>query len=141
MTINMSQFPDPDSLLKEAQTQLEKARSVDALEEVRITWLGRKEGKLTLLLKQLGTLSIEEKKRVGPQLNELKTNLESLLAKKERSITSEERVKAFDKDVFDTSLPGTPHVHGHLHPLAQVMDSLVSIFRSLGYVCADGPEI
>src|SRR5207302_4971816 len=104
----MSQFPDPDTLLKEAQTQLEKARSVDALEEVRITWLGRKEGKLTLLLKQLGKLSLDEKKRYGPQLNDLKLNLENLLTTKEQSLTSEARSKSFDKDVFDTTLPGSP---------------------------------
>jgi len=60
------QIPDPASLLQEAQEQLAKAHSVDALEEVRITWLGRKEGRLTLLLKQLGTLSMDEKKQFGP---------------------------------------------------------------------------
>jgi phenylalanyl-tRNA synthetase alpha chain len=137
----MNQFPDPGSLLEEAQKQLEKARSVDALEEVRITWLGRKEGRLTVLLKRLGTLSMEEKKRFGPQLNDLKSNLENLLTTKEKSLTSQERAKSLEKDVFDTSLPGAPLAYGHLHPLTQVMDSLVSIFRMLGYVVADGPEI
>ena len=137
----MSQFPDPNSLLEEAQKQLEKARSADALEEVRITWLGRKEGRLTLLLKQLGNLSIEDKKRFGPQLNDLKSNLETLLTTKEKSIASQSRLKSLEKDTFDTTLPGSPFAYGHLHPLSQVMDSLVSIFRSLGFVCADGPEI
>src|SRR5262245_2100252 len=137
----MAQFPDPQSLLEEAQKQLDKARSMDALEEVRITWLGRKEGRLTVLLKQLGALSMDEKKRYGPQLNDLKSNLETLLTEKERSLTSEERSKALEKDVFDSSLPGTHYPIGHLHPLTQVTDSLVSIFRSLGFVCADGPEI
>jgi phenylalanyl-tRNA synthetase alpha chain len=137
----MPQFPDPQSLLEEAQKQLDKARSVDALEEVRITWLGRKEGRLTVLLKQLGTLSLDEKKRYGPQLNDLKTNLETLLVTKEKNLTSQERAKALEQDTFDTSLPGTPLAFGHHHPLTQVMDSLVTIFRSLGFVCADGPEI
>src|SRR5207302_1592037 len=100
----MSQFPDPHALLEEAQKQLEKARSVDALEEVRITWLGRKEGRLTVLLKQLGNLSIEEKKRYGPQLNDLKTNLEDLLMTKEKSLGSLERAKSFEKDNFDITL-------------------------------------
>ncbi len=137
----MGNFPDPASLLKEAQDQLNKASSLDALEEVRITWLGRKEGKLTLLLKQLGSLSMDEKKRFGPELNNLKINLEDLLTSKERSLTSQERAKALESDTLDTSLPGTPKPFGHRHPLSQVMSDLVAIFRTLGFVCADGPEM
>src|ERR1039457_5411024 len=98
----MSSFPDPHTLLEEAQKQLDKARSVDALEEVRITWLGRKEGRLTVLLKQLGRLSIEDKKRYGPELNDLKVNLESLLVTKEKNLTSEVRAKSLEKDTLDT---------------------------------------
>jgi len=137
----MSAFPDPHSLLEEAEGQVDQASSIDALEQVRLLWLGRKEGRLTLLLKQLGSLSIDEKKRVGPQLNELKTKVETLLSAKEKNLTSAQRSAALEKDTFDISLPGTPLHYGHLHPLSQVMDQLVSIFRSLGFVCADGPEI
>src|SRR5882672_8503978 len=129
----MSQFPDPNSLLKEAQDAVAKASSTDALEEVRITWMGRKEGRLTLLMKQLGTLSMDDKKRFGPQYNELKSNLENLLTAKEKSLTSHIRSQQLEKDTFDTTLPGTPLAYGHLHPISQVMDQLVSIFRTLGF--------
>jgi phenylalanyl-tRNA synthetase alpha chain len=111
------------------------------LEEVRIGWLGRKEGRLTLLLKQLGSLSMEEKKRYGPTLNALKTNLEERLASKEKNLAAQERTRLLEKDPLDITLPGSPSARGCLHPLSQVMDELVAIFRSLGYVCADGPEI
>ena len=137
----MSPFPDPASLLRDAEKQIEGARSQEALESVRIAWLGRKEGRLTLLLKQLGTLSLDDKKRYGPPFNELRANLEALLASKEKLLKSQERANSLEKDVIDTTLPGAPYVCGHLHPLTQVMDQLVSIFRSLGFVCADGPEI
>ncbi len=137
----MSQFPDPNSLLLEAKGQIDQASSKENLEQVRLTWLGRKEGRLTLLLKQLGTLSIEDKKKFGPPFNELRGNVESLLAVKEKTLATFERAKSLEKDIFDLSLPGTPYTYGHLHPISQVMDSLVSIFRSLGFVCADGPEI
>src|SRR6266480_6392972 len=120
----MSQFPNPQSLLEEAQKQLDKARSVDALEEVRITWLGRKGGRLTVLLRQLGTFSMEEKKRYGPQLNDLKSTLEGLLVTKEKKLTSQERMKSFEKDTFDITLPGTPLAYGHFHPITQVTNSL-----------------
>lgn len=137
----MSQFPDPNSLLQDARNQIEQAHSKGALEEVRIAWLGRKDGRLTLLLKQLGSLSIEDKKRFGPQLNDLKTSLEDSLKTKELALGSAERAAALEKDTLDITLPGAPLVYGHLHPLTQVMDQLVTIFRSLGFVCADGPEI
>jgi len=137
----MSQFPDPNTLLQEAQKQIEQVRSLDALEEARIAWLGRKEGRLTLLLKQLGGLSIEEKKLYGPQYNSLKARLEELLAAQEENLRSQERRRALENDTLDITLPGAPVAYGHLHPLSQIMDSLVSIFRSLGFVCADGPEM
>src|SRR5258708_31484130 len=127
----MAQCPDPQSLLEEAQKQLDKARSVDALEEVRITWLGRKEGRLTVLLKQLGTLPMEDKKRYGPQLNDLKSTLENLLFTKERNLRSQERTKSFEKDTFHTTLPGTPISYDHHHPLTQVMDYPITIIRSV----------
>jgi len=137
----MAQFPDPNALLQDARKQVDQAHSRDALEEVRIRWLGRKEGRLTVLLKQLGSLSIDDKKRYGPQLNDLKANLEGLLADKEKSLGAKDRALALEKDTLDITLPGTPLAYGHLHPLTQVMDQLVTIFRSLGFVCADGPEI
>lgn len=137
----MSPFPDLQALLTEAEDQLHKATSLDAVEEVRIAWLGRKEGRLTLLLKQMGSLSIDEKKQYGPPLNELKNTLEGLLSSRTQTLEQKERAKALEKDVFDATLPGAPKSFGHLHPLTQVMDQLVTIFRSLGFVCADGPEI
>jgi len=137
----MSQFPDPKSLLHDAEKQVDHARSPEALAEVRITWLGRKEGRLTVLLKQLGSLSMEDKKRYGPALNELKSSLEALLTSKEKTLAAQERARTLEKDTLDITLSGSPYVHGRLHPLSQVMNELVSIFRSLGFVCADGPEI
>jgi phenylalanyl-tRNA synthetase alpha chain len=137
----VSQFPDPNSLLQDARKQIDQARSKEALEEARIAWLGRKEGRLTLLLKQLGSLSIDDKKRFGPPLNDLKTSLEDILLSKEQALISAERAELLEKDTLDITLLGAPYANGHLHPLTQVMDQLVTIFRSLGFVCADGPEI
>ena len=137
----MTQFPDPDALFRDAQKEAERAHSKEALEEVRIAWLGRKEGRLTVLLKQLGNLSMEDKKRHGPALNELKSNLEELFASKEKNLAAEARANALERDALDITLPGSPWARGRRHPLSQVMEELVSIFRSLGFVCADGPEI
>lgn len=136
----MSALPDIDSLRKEFQTHVEHAKSRDEVEHVRIQWLGRK-GKLTVLLKELGGLSIEEKKVAGPLLNKLKNDLDVTLADQERALGAKERAAALERDTFDITLPGVSKPLGHTHPLTQVMESLVTIFRSLGFVVADGPEI
>jgi phenylalanyl-tRNA synthetase alpha chain len=137
----MAQFPDPDSLLQEAKRQIESIDSADALEKARVLWLGRKDGRLTLLLKRLGSLSLEDKKRYGPAYNDLKAQLEERLSSKEKALLAAERRVHLETDTLDVTLPGTPLAYGHLHPLSQIMESLVAIFRSMGFVCADGPEI
>ncbi len=136
----MKPLPSSENLRRQFEPALENAKTLDELEKIRILWLGRK-GQLTLLLKQLGELSLEEKKTYGPVYNQLKTDLEKVLAARERDLSSAERSQTLEKDVLDTTLPGTPALIGHAHPLSQVMDELLSIFHGLGFVCADGPEI
>lgn len=136
----MTSLPDTDSLQKEVQPLLERAKTLEDVNALRILWLGRK-GRLTLLLKQLGALSLEEKKLYGPPYNRLKEELEQLLSAKERELASRQSLQTLEKDTLDVTLPGSPYLIGRIHPLSQVMESLVSIFRGLGFVCADGPEI
>jgi phenylalanyl-tRNA synthetase alpha chain len=129
-----------DALRREFQSDLEKALTAEDIETVRVLWLGRK-GKVTSLLKQLGTLSIEEKKEAGPILNQLRGDFDTRLSGAELQARQKERAKALELDTTDISLPGVTHAYGHEHPVSQVMVELVSIFRALGFVCADGPEI
>ena len=136
----MSALPEIEVLQSEYKPLLEKAKSTEDVNQIRIAWLGRN-GRLTTLLKQLGTLSIDEKKHWGPKYNQLKSSLEEFLGAKEKELASRERAKALERDTIDSTLPGTPYLHGHLHPLSLVAESLVSIFRNLGFVCADGPEM
>jgi phenylalanyl-tRNA synthetase alpha chain len=137
----MSALVDLPSLRAEFQEELDKASSAADLELLRVRWLGRKEGRVTDLLKQLGALSIDDKKKYGPLYQQLKADLESALDARNSSLKQAERLKGLESDKTDISLPGVPYPLGHLHPLGQVMNSLVSIFRSLGFVCADGPEM
>jgi len=130
-----------DSLRDDFFHQLrERADTLEKLNELRVAWLGRS-GQITQLLKQLGALSIEQKKILGPQYNGLKEEIAESIEKKEQELRRAERSREFENDTLDISLPGTPYLHGRLHPLSLVTESLVSIFRSLGFVCADGPEM
>jgi len=136
----MSSLPSIESLRKAIQAPLERAKTPEAVEKFRIAWLGRS-GKLTLLLKQLGSASLEERKTLGKAYNELKTELETLITQREQTLLAARRAESLEKDTLDPTLPGVPHAYGTIHPLSQVMRDLVDIFRALGFVVADGPEI
>ncbi len=128
------------SLRQESQSRLQSIQTLTDLEAFQQEWLGRK-GKLTTYLKNLGQLSLEQKKTVGKEANELKVHLEAGLENKTRELKKKELESKLQAESFDITLPGVPRVFGHKHPLSQVMEELVSIFKGLGFVCADGPEI
>jgi phenylalanyl-tRNA synthetase alpha chain len=133
--------PDREVLFRDFETQLAQATTPEGLNELRIVWAGRKEGKLTLLLRELGKISNDERKTVGPLLNALKNDVETALDQREKALSKALREKTLETDRFDITLPGRLQPVGHIHPISQVMESLVSIFRSLGFVVADGPEM
>lgn len=137
----MSRLPDPESLSKAIQEQLQGVDNLDALEAVRIAWLGRKEGRLTLLMKELGQFSIEEKREWGPKLNMLKASIEASINAKDAELQSAQRRKDLESSTIDITLPGSINTIGRAHPISQVITALVDIFKSMGFVCADGPEI
>ena len=135
-----SALPTIESLRKSIDSPLERVKTPDALEKFRIAWLGRS-GKLTLLLKKLSELPIEERKTLGKAYNEFKTELDSRLTTLEKELVTAQRASAMEKDSLDLTLPGVPRPYGTHHPLSRVMRDLVDIFCALGFVVAEGPEI
>ena len=101
-------------------------------------YLGRKSGEVTTLLKRLGGLSIEEKKKSGPIINRLKKEITESLQAKQKSFEAASRKT---KEIFDVTLPGRRPSCGGLHPITQVMDEVVDIFRTMGFSIASGPDI
>jgi phenylalanyl-tRNA synthetase alpha chain len=136
----MSNLPTIDSLRKGIEAPLDRVKTLDDLDKLRVAWLGRS-GKLTVILKSLGAASMEERKTKGKAYNELKVELESRLSQREQALLAAQRNADLEKDALDTTLPGTPRSSGTVHPLSRVMRDLVDIFRKLGFVVADGPEI
>ncbi len=128
-------------LKKNFLSQLDKADSQDALEEIRITYLGRK-GKIADLMDQLKNLPLEEKKEFGPQLNELKKFCEITFEEKKEHLNHHRlRQEQRKKEFFDVtaSLPNMPQ--GSLHPLTQLQQEINDIFISMGFEIAQGPEV
>src|SRR5258706_1127282 len=131
-------FLDQIAPLKEtASAELKAAADLAALEQAKVNYLGS-HGKFTALLKQLGTLSKEERPAAGKVINEAKVELESLLNERKAEL---ELKASLPTEPTDFTLPGRRRAVGGLHPLTQVTEDIVRSFRKIGFVVADGPEI
>jgi phenylalanyl-tRNA synthetase alpha chain len=86
-------------------------------------------------------LGAEAKKRVGPIANEIKRSIEEAFAARESELSVGETEAQMDKEWFDVTLPGEKNKRGHLHPNTQVQYELEDLFRSLGFLILDGPEL
>ena len=117
--------------------ELNRAASLKDLETLQIRVLGRK-GELTQCLRELGTLSAEERPLAGQEANRIKTILEGLLKQKKGALSSK---AVTGVSGFDWSLPGRSGFLGHRHPISQTMDQICDIFSSLNFELAEGPEI
>jgi phenylalanyl-tRNA synthetase alpha chain len=119
---------------------LETSLSLEMLEAVRIEFLGRK-GKIANLMPLLSDLSLEDKRVVGPLMNELKAKVEQLFEEKKQSFADmllaqkEDSFKNFDISAY-TKRP----LEGSLHPYTHVHTLITDFFRSIGFQVADGPE-
>jgi phenylalanyl-tRNA synthetase alpha chain len=123
------------SIRKEATKKIKEAATKQALFEVEVEYLGRK-GKLSAVLKTLGSLSLEEKKKVGAEANSLKIEIEELISKR-----SQELLGRVERKKIDVTAPGTKLPQGHVHPVSLIFEELVDIAKSLGFSVATGPDI
>lgn len=110
------------------------------IDEVRVKYLGKK-GELTAILKQMGSLSPEERPVMGQLVNKAKAELEEAIAaasKLFKEKAAEERLKS---ETIDVTLPSKPATVGKLHPLNTVLNDMIDIFQSMGFDVVDGPEV
>jgi phenylalanyl-tRNA synthetase alpha chain len=133
----MSLLNEIEPLKQAALTELKAAPNSAALEQAKGAWIGP-QGKFTALMKQLGTLSKEERPAAGKLINAAKTELDAALAERRSEL---ELKAALPKEPTDFTLPGRRRALGRLHPLTQVTEDIVRSFRKIGFVVADGPEI
>jgi phenylalanyl-tRNA synthetase alpha chain len=133
----MSFLNDIEPLKQAAMAELKSAPDLGVLEQTKGAWIGA-HGKFTALMKQLGTLSKEEKPAAGKLINAAKLELEAALADRRGEL---ELKAALPREPTDFTLPGRRRALGKLHPLTQVTEDIVRSFRKIGFVVADGPEI
>ena len=120
--------------------QIGKANDVKSLEDIRVSVLGKK-GSITEMMKSLGSLSLEEKKEKGAQLNVLKGEVEAALAEAKEKLEEVELNAKLLNEKVDVTLPVRPQVCGAIHPVSQVLEEAVAIFGQMGFAVAEGPDV
>ena len=123
-----------------AKEAIASVADLKALEELRVGLLGKK-GELTGILKQMGKLSAEERPAMGQLANQVRSQLETMLADKTKALQSAAQNARLAAETLDITCPGTAPKTGTLHPLQIVENEVREIFLGMGFSVADGPEV
>jgi len=132
-----------ESLLQmkeDVEKRINEATSSDVVEQIRVEFFGKK-GKITEVLKGLKDLSVEEKKEVGKLANDIKVELEEKINNAIEAINDKKIEEELRKENFDITFPGYEYKRGSLHPITIVQRRAEEIFKGMGFMIADGPEI
>jgi len=132
---------DMDELLRQleekALKEIHAAQSPEALELIRVSYLGKK-GELTAILKSLSALPVEVRREFGAKANQLKERLMEQMTVAKKKL---EEKKLYEEDDFDITLPGIPYKEGSYHPITLVQREIEEIFTGMGFLVADTPEL
>jgi phenylalanyl-tRNA synthetase alpha chain len=127
---------DLTEIKNKAQKEIEQVSDLKGLDQVFKKYLGKK-GQVSLILKNLSSLSNEERVKMGSLANELKKSLNELVQRKREELIS----LAEKREWIDVTLPGKKPLVGHLHPLTQVKREIMDIFQGMGFEIVSGPEV
>ena len=128
------------AIKKSAEEKLASLKSLQELDDLRISVLGKK-GELTQVLRQMGGLSAEERPIIGALANEVREAVENALNEKKSDLLSREREEKLAKEVIDVTMAGKKPEIGGLHPITKVLDEVKNIFLGMGFSIAEGPDV
>ena len=129
-----------EQILDEALKQFAAIDQAPELEQVKARFLG-KEGSLTGLLKGLGKLSAEERPAAGARINQVKQQIEAALHARRDAIQKQALQAKLAAESLDVTLSGRGPGIGGLHPVTRTLERIETLFHSIGYAVAEGPEI
>jgi len=129
-----------DELEKKAMLELTGATSEDALNELRTRYLGRK-GVLTQMLRQISSVTAEERPLFGKRSNEIKESLSYAIDDALDKLRASRKDDVLLKETIDITLPGRALGLGHLHPVTRVSQEICRIFARMGFTVVEGPEV
>ena len=131
---------DLGQLKQELLASVAGARDAAALEDTRITALGKK-GRITELMKTLGALAPDARKERGAALNVLKDEVAIAIDARQKELVGAEMQTRLEKERIDVTLSARPQLDGRVHPISQTIDEIVTIFGAMGFSVAKGPNI
>ena len=136
----MSLLDDLERLAADARAGLDAAADAASVEELRHELVGRS-GRLTLLLRRIGTVAPDERPAVGRRANEVRSEIEAAIATRLGALRAADLDARLDAEAIDMSAPGRPVPVGHLHPVMTLMRDLREIFHAYGFEVFEGPEV
>lgn len=131
---------DHRELIEKAKLALSEAQNSEAIEKIRVAYLG-KQGIITEKLKGLKDIPPEERKAFGQKINEAKDAVADLIAQYKEQMAQKEIDSQLDSEKIDVTLPGRAVDAGALHPITITMERICSLFASMGFWVEEGPEV
>ena len=113
---------------------------VEKLEAERVRYLGKK-GELTAILRQMGSLSAEERPVMGQLANQVRAEIEKSIEERREELSKRMLALKLESEAVDVTLPGKTAALGHKHPMYNALDQIKDIFIALGFTIVDGPEV
>ena len=129
-----------EKIRKEAQERLESSETLDMVNEIRVSVLGKK-GSLKEILKGMKNVPPEERPKVGQMVNEVRQQIEEAIAKAQKSIERKVQEQRLASETIDVTLPSKRLPMGHSHPNVIALKELERIFVGMGYEVIEGPEV
>ncbi len=124
--------------LAKARQELASAQSLEQLEQIRVSYLGRK-GLLTEKLSSIKDLPPEDRRAAGQELNRIKRELEGLLESRQAELGKDAEEKDRQQKI-DVTLPGFGTERGSRHPVSIILEEIVDIFEGMGFSVEEGPD-
>ena len=131
---------DIGAMTGQALRELEGIADEKSLDAWRVAYLGRN-GRLTQVLRTIGSLSPEERRAIGASANQAKTSLEQALSTKEDALRQLAIAQSVESGRIDVTLPGRPVALGRLHPITQTIREICGAFADMGFAVVEGPEV
>ena len=125
---------------EEFESKIKQIQSLADIEKLRVEYFGKK-GKLTSVLRGMGSLKPEERPEAGRMVNEVRAKMESAFAQSQAKMKELENAYRFKKEVIDVTLPTHYEGSGARHPLNNAINEICDIFLGLGYSIGEGPEV
>ena len=131
---------DVENTLDRALSEISNSNDLRSLDEVRVSFLGKK-GELTTLLKSLGQMDPTERPKAGEAINQAKSAIQNAIEHRKASLASSQLEEELASGSIDITLPGRRSFLGGLHPVTQVLNRIEELFIGSGYEVVTGPEV